>query len=109
MHKLRANVICHTIPIPKVCSILPPPKEDLEEVLAFTYIGSTPPTLEDFKHTPFLVCRNKVALALEWLKLNHIDYMDIDISYKNLAQYDKKIPPVYVLYQKSDGDLSEVR
>lgn len=39
--------------------------------------------------------------ALEWLKLNHADYTDIDISYEELDQYPEDVPPVSVHYQHS--------
>jgi hypothetical protein len=47
---------------------------------------------------------NKVACALEWLKLNHIGYKDLGISYKNLNKYPEDGPPVVVDYQKSNGE-----
>jgi len=34
---------------------LPPKREELEEVMAFIFIGPTMPTDKDFKHTPLLV------------------------------------------------------
>ena len=54
-----------------------------------------------------LVRRNKVARALEWLKLNHADYADIDISYENLAQYPEDEPPVIVNYSQSMASNSD--
>ncbi|KAK7677629.1 hypothetical protein QCA50_019440 [Cerrena zonata] len=86
--------------MPKIYSILPPPRADFDDVLAFIFIGPSPPTPEDYKRTPFLVQRNKVAKALAWLKLNHIDYADIEISQQNLDEYSETAPPVYVYYQK---------
>ena len=50
-----------------------------------------------------LVRRNKVAAALEWLKLNHIDYVDLNISYENLAAYPENEPPVIVNYTQTTG------
>ena len=64
--------------------------------------GPTRPTQKDFECTPLLVRRNAVAKALEWLKLNHADYKDIDISYDNLAQYPEDDPPVTVEFCQSD-------
>lgn len=99
MYKMRANAVCHSVPLPKVYSVLPPPKEDLDEVLAFLYFGPTQPTPEDYKGTPFFVRQNKVIAALEWLKLNHVDYVDIEISEKNMSGYSENLPPVYVDFQ----------
>lgn len=98
MSKLRANVVSHSLPMPKIYSVLPPKCEELDEVLAFLYLGPNQPTIKEYKRTPMLVRRNKVADALEWLKLNHIDYADLQISYSNLASYPEDEPPVLVNY-----------
>lgn len=98
MRKLKTNAVCHAVPISKVYSVLPPKHEDLDEVLACLYIGPSTPTPADYERTPFLVRRNKVASALEWLKLNHWDYADLEISYDNLNEYPKDVPPVVVDY-----------
>lgn len=97
--KMKANVVLFSKPMPKIYDVLPPPREDLDDVLAFMYIGPTRPTAVEYRKTPFLVRRNKVALALEWLKLNHEDYKDIDISYRNLQQYPEDVPPVVIDYK----------
>lgn len=102
--KLKANAICHSMPTPKIYTMLPPPRKDLDLVLSCIFIGPTPPTAADYKRTPFLVRHNKVATALEWLRLNHIDYADIGISYKNLKEYSESEPPVHVIYQKSEDN-----
>jgi len=101
MYKMRANAITFANPIPKVYDILPPPAKDLDEVLAFIYTGPCKPTKADFEKTPLLVRRNKVKLALEWLKLNHCDYYDLEISQRNLDQYPEDIPPVVIDYRCS--------
>jgi hypothetical protein len=77
MHKMRANVITFANPTPKIYNILPPPIEELDEVLAFIYTGPCKPTKTDFERTPLLFRRNKVGTALNWLKLNHCDYFDL--------------------------------
>ena len=100
MHKMKANAICHAVPMPKIYSALPPKRSELDEVLAFLYIGPTKPTPEDLKRTPLLVRRNRVIDALEWLKLNHKDYQDIEISHKNMNEYSEDEPPVIVEYQE---------
>ena len=100
---MKANVVSHSLPMPKIYSVLPPPKEELDEVLAFIYLGPNVPTEKDYKRTPMLVRRNKVALALEWLKLNHADYADLEISYDNLNAYPEDEPPVIVNFTKTTG------
>lgn len=101
MSKLRANVVSHSLPMPKIYSVLPPRCEELSEVLAFLYLGPNQPTSKEYKRTPMLVRRNKVADALEWLKLNHINYADLEISYDNINSYPEDEPPVIVNYSKS--------
>ena len=101
MLKIKANVVSHSLPMLKVYAALPPPVEDLDEVLAFIYLGPNVPTEKEFKRTPMLVRRRKVAAALEWLKLNHVDYADLDISYDNLSKYPENQPPVVVNFTKT--------
>jgi hypothetical protein len=40
-------------------------------------------------------------MALEWLKLNHKDYYDLEISYENLMQYPEEGSPVVVTYKSA--------
>ena len=104
MHKMRANAILFSNPTPKIYNVLPPPKDELNEVLAFIFIGPCQPTTEYFKRIPLLIRRNVVAAALEWLKLNHIDYADLTISYKNLNEYPEDVPPVVIDYRGPADD-----
>jgi hypothetical protein len=98
---MASHVIAFESPVPKVYHQLPPPVEDLDEVLAVLFTGPCRPTEKDFKRTPLLVRRNYVARALEWLNLNHADYADLDISYDELNCYPEDTPPVGVQYQHS--------
>ena len=99
MRKMKANVVAFESPVPKIYAVLPPPREDIDEVLAILFTGLSKPTPEDFARTLFLVRRNAVINALEWLKLNHADYADIEISNKNMAQYEETMPPVSIEYR----------
>ena len=101
MHKMRANAITFANPIPKVYDVLPPAIEELDEVLAFIYTGPCQPTKADFERIPLLVRHKKVRGALEWLKLNHSDYYDLEISLRNLERYPEDEPPVVVDYRLS--------
>ena len=101
MRKMKANVVAFESPIPKIYSVLPPPREDLDEVLAILFTGPSKPTSEDFSRTPFLVRRNAVIAALEWLKFNHADYANIEISREHMDQYDEDMPPVSIEYRES--------
>ncbi|KAF8179455.1 hypothetical protein BJ912DRAFT_855677, partial [Pholiota molesta] len=40
-------------------------------------------------------------VSLEWLKLNHSDYADIEISMKNLNEYSETSAPVSIEYRKA--------
>src|SRR6202451_90804 len=51
-----------------------------------------------------LVRHLNVSKALYWLKLNHIDYYDCEISEKNLASYPKDGPSVVVDYYPSSSN-----
>ena len=72
MQKMKANIIAFESPIPKIYNILPPPCEEMDEVLAVLFTGPCKPTQKDLNRTPFLVHRNYVANALRWLKLNRL-------------------------------------
>ena len=98
MHKMIANAVTFEHPMQKIYTVLPPPIEEMDELLAFIFTGPCQPTKDDFHRTPLLVRQNKVSRALEWLKCNHIDYADLEISYKNLAPYPEDMPPVVINY-----------
>ena len=101
--KMTANVIMFANPTVKVYHALPPRREDISEILAFVFQGPAKPTDDDIKCTPMLVCRNHVKDALEWLKLNHIDYEDLYISPENLNSYPLAGVLVDIDYSKSDS------
>ena len=99
--KMRANAIMFPTPVPKLCNILPPPVDQLDEVIAFMFTGVAQPTAEDMKRTPMLARRRYISAALEWLKINHSDYADVQISQKNLNLYPEEGPPVTIDYRSS--------
>ena len=99
--KLKGNVILFTKPMQKVYAVLPPPKDELQEVLAVVFFGPTQPTADDYKRIPLLVRHKKVLDALSWLKLNHQGYQDLSISLENLSQYREDEPPVVVEWRWS--------
>ena len=101
MHKIRANAISFANPTFKIYNILSPPVKEMDNILVFIYTGPCKPTKSDFERIPLLVKHKKVAVALEWLKLNHQDYFDLEISYKNLKEYPEDMPPVVIDYQES--------
>ena len=105
---MTENVIMFANPTVKVYHALPPSLEELDEVLAFTYTGSTNPTEKDFARTPMLVRRIKVCKALEWLKLNHADYADLEISQENLKNYPLNGIPVKVDFHRTSTTSNKI-
>ena len=101
MRKMKANIVAFESPTPKIYTVLPPPRDDIDEVLAILFTGPSKPTPQDFTRTPFLVRRNAVMNALNWLKLNHADYANIEVSEKNMKEYQEDMPPVSVEYRES--------
>lgn len=65
--KMIAHAIAFDSPVSKVYDMLPPNKEDLEEVLVILFTDPNRPTGDDWKRSPVLVRKNKVIKALEWL------------------------------------------
>ena len=93
---MRANAIMFPTPVPKLCNMLPPPIEELDEVITFKFTGVAQPTAEDVKWTPMLARRQYISSALEWLKINHSDYANVQISQENLKLYPEEGPPVTI-------------
>ncbi|KAF5318887.1 hypothetical protein D9611_014722 [Ephemerocybe angulata] len=103
--KMIANVIMFSTPTVKVFHKLPPSREELDEVLAFMFVSPNRPGDKEYKRTPLIVRRNKVAKALEWLRLNHADYADLNISKENLDTYPLNGVPVSVDYRPVPEDV----
>ncbi|KAF5320379.1 hypothetical protein D9758_018383 [Tetrapyrgos nigripes] len=91
-------------PTATVHQVLPPSRKELSEVLAFVFMGPAKPTKTELQRIPLLVRRNKVADALNWLKLNHKDYQDLNISQENLSTYPEFGIPIEIQYMKSDTE-----
>ncbi|KZV94291.1 hypothetical protein EXIGLDRAFT_715631 [Exidia glandulosa HHB12029] len=72
MGKLTGNLICYPNPYPVLINVLPPHRDDIDDMLAIVFTGVARPTDEDKKRIPFAVRRNKVRRALDWLKRNNI-------------------------------------
>ncbi|KZP22506.1 hypothetical protein FIBSPDRAFT_683366, partial [Athelia psychrophila] len=105
---MAANAISFANPMPDVYDILPPPLAELDNVLAFIYTGPCHPHEKDLRRTPLLVRRNKVKKALEWLKLNHESYADLNISHENLQEYPiSGCPLVYAFRMSGDPQATE--
>ncbi len=103
MQKTKCNIIAFQNPVPQIYDTLPPPTSDIEETFAVMFIRSKPPTEKDFDEIPlYHVRRKKVQEALEWLKLNHVDYENMFISHENLKQYPVNGTPVPVIVLKPE-------
>lgn len=106
--KMIANVVSFEHPSMKVYASLPMSPADLDQVLSVVYTGVEPPTDNDKKRTPVLVRRERVREALEWLKLNHRDYGDLEIDYARLESYPLEHIPVKVWYSGETEDAGNV-
>ena len=107
MHKMKANAIAFRNPTPKIYDILPPPKNEIENILTVLFVGCSAPTTDDLKWTPLLVRHKKVYDALTWLVLNHQNYHNVIISTVNLHTYnDDQIPvPVEWISNSQTGNV----
>lgn len=105
--RMSANAVMFSQPYVSVYHKLPPSKEEMNEILAFVFTGSSQPTPEEFERTPMLVRRKKVMEALEWLKLNHQGYVDLEISKENMDTYADRGIPVVVDFRKTDSELDD--
>ncbi|KAH9852838.1 hypothetical protein C2E23DRAFT_714173, partial [Lenzites betulinus] len=104
---LTANAIIFGQPVAHMYSILPPPRKDIEQCLAILFVGTAKPTSEDIKRTPFIVRHAVVMRALQWLKLNHPDYYNIEVSQARMEEYSEEEPPVGVVYRERDATSGE--
>ncbi|KAF7795795.1 hypothetical protein EIP86_006962 [Pleurotus ostreatoroseus] len=102
--KMNANAAVFSQPVSKFYNVLPPRREELEEVIAVMLTGPCAPTEDDFKLTPLLVRHWVVLRALEWLRVHHRDYHDVVISTDNLSTYSEHEPAVAWYDQKANGD-----
>ncbi|EAU84997.2 hypothetical protein CC1G_04093 [Coprinopsis cinerea okayama7 len=106
--KMVANVVSYANPTPKIYKKLPPHRRELDDVLVFIFVGSAPPTEDDFRRTPMMVRRTKVLEALEWLQANHDEYWDVQIDHEALGSYKENKAPVEVLYHPIEDDEGNI-
>jgi hypothetical protein len=103
--KLVADTIIFATPVVKMYHTLPPTVQEAGNILAVIFMGHSQPTDKEFKKCPMLVHRQKISDALEWLKLNHVDYANLTISKDNLDQYPLNGVPVVVDFRKVDSSI----
>ncbi len=100
---LSANVIVFGQPVARAYQTLPPPRAEMQDILAIVVVGSARPSDEDFSRTPFLVRHRSFARSLEWLQVNSDTYEDIGFSAANLSEYPENRPVVGVIYREQAG------
>lgn len=106
-YKMRANAILYESPVCKVYNKLPPHKNEVDDIIACIFTGPTEPSDDDLKRIPLLVRRAYVRDALTWLKLNHEDYDDLEISEENISSYLDNQIPVSILHRKGDEETNK--
>jgi len=62
--KMIANIVMYSNSTAVVYNVLPPSIKDLDDVLAFLFVGSAPSTMQDFSCMPMLVRHNVVKEGL---------------------------------------------
>jgi hypothetical protein len=104
MAKMISHVVAFESPLPKIYEALPPPLEDMNDVLAILFTGPSSLCKDEYKGrlSPLLVRRSRVVRALDWLILNHPDYENVTINHNNLKQYPEDEPPVKIMHKESD-------
>ncbi|KAF8148729.1 hypothetical protein K438DRAFT_1471265, partial [Mycena galopus ATCC 62051] len=68
---LMGNIFMFKPPVAKVYNTLPLSREEFADVFASVFLGSARPTESDFAR---LLDTLKMKHALDWLKLNHVNY-----------------------------------
>ncbi|KAL1756217.1 hypothetical protein FB107DRAFT_211808, partial [Schizophyllum commune] len=107
--KAIAHVISFPVESEKIYETLPPPKGDIEKVLAIMFTGPTPPSVDDYKSprfAPLLVRHHAVRDALQYLIAHTPGWDDITVDEKALAQYSESVPPVTVVYRSSASNIA---
>ncbi len=102
--KMISHVVVFESPISKVYTVLPPPRDELDEVLAIMFTGPILPTEEEMEHTPLLVRHRNVMDSLKWLCLNHCDYSNVELSEANMSTYLDGKAPVAVVFKDRMGN-----
>ncbi len=102
--KMISHVVVFESPISKVYTVLPPPRDELDEVLAIMFTGPTLPTEEEMERTPLLVRHRNVMDSLKWLCLNHCDYSNVELSEANMSIYLDGKAPVAVVFKDRMGN-----
>ncbi|KAJ7442870.1 hypothetical protein FB451DRAFT_1001872, partial [Mycena latifolia] len=87
--RMSANAIMFSQPVLSILNKLPPSRDEMNEILAFVFMGSAAPTQEDFDRTPML------------------GYADLEISHENLASYADRDIPVVVDWRRTKEEITD--
>ncbi|THV01152.1 hypothetical protein K435DRAFT_556790, partial [Dendrothele bispora CBS 962.96] len=101
-----SHVIAFETPVVKVYQTLPPPPEELDEVLAILFTGPCKPTEDDFRKTKKMYT-SLIALkqiALEKGRLNVGETGKHRSDGENLHKYPENLPPVSVEFKQTNGE-----
>lgn len=104
--KLIANAVMFANPTAELYQSLPPPIEELDDIIAVIFTGPCEPQPMDLRRSPFFVRNRKIYDALQWLKLNHDDYSDLDmtVTEATLKKYPIEGIPIAMEYEISDSN-----
>ncbi|RDX44586.1 hypothetical protein OH76DRAFT_1359506, partial [Lentinus brumalis] len=103
---LAANVVTFGQPVERAYKTLPPPRAEMEQILAILFVGPARPSDEDVRRVPFLMRLRHLARSIEWLAYNSESYVGVEVSAENLAQYEDGAPPVGIVH-RSTSTLSD--
>lgn len=99
--------MCFTNPVAQVAKILPPPRSDIQQVLAIVFIGNGERIEDDIdlleKKSPFVVRHASVRGAIIWLQANNPFYHDVVLSEHNLSQFKDGRVGVDVSFTSEDA------
>jgi hypothetical protein len=99
-HKLIANAVMFSNPVDKIYSALPPPVDEIHDILAIYFTGPVKPVPRLLRRTPFFVRRTEIWKALNWLKLNNPEYEHIKIDAEQLLKYPIADCPIAIEYEE---------
>ncbi len=103
---LAANVVTFGQPVERAYKTLPPPRAEMEQILAILFVGSAKPSNTDVRRTPFLMRLGHIARSIEWLSYNSETYDGVQVSAATLAEYEDGAPPVGIVHRHST-DLAD--
>ncbi|KAK0220725.1 hypothetical protein IW262DRAFT_1557606 [Armillaria fumosa] len=100
--KMIAHVIAFESPVSKVHDVLPPPREELDKVLAVMFMGPTTPTEEDMQCMPLLYMLRNVNIS----EANMATYVDskvpVAVVYKD--RHTNKVPKAMSMFDNEEAD-----